>query len=54
MSIDDDYDAIRRDIWVTTDEAYKRAVNTFARKSAAFQNRSSSIPLPDFSKGTPC
>ena len=51
--LDDDYDAIRRDIWITTDEAYKRAVNTFARKRAAFQNRSSADPIPDFSKEAP-
>jgi predicted Zn-dependent protease len=51
--LDDDYDAIRREIWITTDEAYKRAVNTFARKRAAFQNRSTADPLPDFSKESP-
>jgi predicted Zn-dependent protease len=53
VSLDDDYDAIRRDIWITTDEAYKRAVNTFARKRAAFQNRSTADPLPDFSREAP-
>src|SRR6187397_259241 len=53
IALDDDYDAIRRDIWITTDEAYKRAVNTFARKRAAFQNRSAADPLPDFSKEAP-
>lgn len=51
--LDDDYDALRREIWITTDEAYKRAVNVFARKKAAFQNRSTTDPLPDFSKETP-
>ena len=51
--LDDDYDALRRDIWITTDEAYKRAVNVFARKKAAFQNRSTTDPLPDFSRETP-
>src|SRR5204863_1389992 len=53
VSLDDDYDAIRRELWTTTDEAYKRAVNTFARKRAAFQNRSAADPLPDFSKEPP-
>ena len=53
VPLDDDYDAIRRDIWITTDEAYKRAVNVFARKRAAFQNRSAADPLPDFSRETP-
>src|SRR5439155_4314529 len=33
--------------------AYKRAVTTFARKRAAFQNRSAGDPLPDFSKEAP-
>jgi predicted Zn-dependent protease len=48
--LDDDYDAMRRQIWITTDSAYKRAVSMFARKKAAFQNRTNSEPLPDFSK----
>jgi hypothetical protein len=51
--LDDDYDALRREIWITTDDAYKRAVNVFARKKAAFQNRSTTDPLPDFSKEAP-
>jgi predicted Zn-dependent protease len=48
--IDDDYDAMRREIWLATDTAYKRAVTMFARKKAAFQNRTASDPTPDFSK----
>src|SRR3954470_11696105 len=48
--LDDDYDAMRRQIWITTDSAYKRAVSLFARKKAAFQNRTASDPLPDFTK----
>jgi hypothetical protein len=48
--LDDDYDAMRRQIWITTDSAYKRAVSMFARKKAAFQNRTASDPLPDFTK----
>jgi hypothetical protein len=51
--LDDDYDAMRREIWLTTDAAYKRAITTFARKKAAFQNRTSSDPIPDFSKEPP-
>jgi hypothetical protein len=53
VALDDDYDAIRRELWLTTDAAYKRAINTFARKKAAFQNRTSSEPIPDFSKEAP-
>ena len=51
--LDDDYDAMRREIWMTTDSAYKRAISMFARKKAAFQNRTSSEPLPDFRKRAP-
>ena len=51
--LDDDYDAMRREIWLTTDTAYKRAITMFARKKAAFQNRTASDPIPDFSQETP-
>jgi PmbA/TldA metallopeptidase C-terminal domain len=51
--LDDDYDAMRREIWLTTDTAYKRAITMFARKKAAFQNRTASDPIPDFSRETP-
>lgn len=48
--LDDDYDAMRRQMWLASDAAYKRAVSVYARKKAAFQNRAGSDPLPDFSK----
>jgi hypothetical protein len=51
--LDDDYDAMRRELWLTTDAAYKRAITMFARKKAAFQNRTASDPIPDFSQETP-
>jgi hypothetical protein len=51
--LDDDYDAMRREIWLTTDAAYKRAITMFARKKAAFQNRAASDPIPDFSEEPP-
>ena len=49
--LDDDYDAMRREIWLTTDAAYKRAITMFARKKAAFQNRTASDPIPGFFAG---
>ena len=52
-SLDDNYDAIRREIWLTTDTAYKRAVSVFAKKKAAFQNRAATDQIPDFSRETP-
>jgi hypothetical protein len=51
--LDDDYDAMRREIWLTTDAAYKRAITVFARKKAAFQNRTASDPIPDYSQEPP-
>jgi len=53
-SLDDNYDAIRRQLWLTTDAAYKRAVSVFARKKATYQNRAADADvLPDFSRETP-
>ena len=52
-TLDDNYDAFRRQLWLATDAAYKRAISTFARKKAAFQNRATTDPLPDFSRETP-
>lgn len=51
--LDDDYDAMRRQIWLATDAAYKRAVSLFARKKAAFQNRAAGEAVPDFSRESP-
>jgi predicted Zn-dependent protease len=52
-SLDDNYDAIRRQIWLTTDAAYKRAVSVFAKKKAAFQNRAGGDVIADFSREKP-
>ncbi|MBI1876166.1 MAG: hypothetical protein HYS05_20055 [Acidobacteria bacterium] len=51
--LDDDYDEIRRQAWIATDAAYKRAVNNLSGKKAAFQNRVEKDPIPDFSKEDP-
>ena len=48
--LDDDYDTMRRQIWLATDAAYKRAVSVYAQKVAAFQNRLGQPSLPDFSQ----
>jgi predicted Zn-dependent protease len=53
IPLDDNYDAIRRQIWLTTDAAYKRAVSVFAKKKAAFQNRATTDALADFSREKP-
>jgi predicted Zn-dependent protease len=53
VPLDENYDAIRRQIWLATDAAYKRAVSVFAKKKATFQNRATSEALADFSKEKP-
>lgn len=53
--LDDDYAAFRTELWLSTDRAFKTAVESMARKRASLNNSaaSSAEPLPDFSKTTP-
>jgi TldD protein len=51
--IDDDYDNLRRTLWLGTDAAYKSAVEVIAQKRSAVQNRTQDDPVPDFSKEAP-
>ena len=53
--LDDDYAAFRNELWLSTDRAFKTAVESMARKRASLNNSaaSSADPLPDFSKITP-
>ena len=47
LPLDDDYDALRRRIWLATDSAYKSAQRKLAGKRAALQNRTREA-IPDF------
>ncbi len=51
--LDDDYDVMRRQLWLATDAAYTRAIGVFARKKAAFQNRAGVDAIPDLSREAP-
>jgi len=51
--LDDDYDSLRHILWLSTDAAYKSAVEVIAQKRSAIQNRTQDDPVPDFSKETP-
>ena len=53
LPTDDNELSMRRQIWLTTDSAYKNAVQVFSRKKAAFQNRNNTDQVPYFSKETP-
>ncbi len=50
LTLEDNYKEIRRDIWLATDSAYKKAVEDLGKKRSALQNRNRTDVLPDFSK----
>src|SRR5882724_6363893 len=51
--LDDDYNAIRHDLWLATDQAYKSSAEQLARKRAFAQNREDDEKIPDFSHQEP-
>jgi predicted Zn-dependent protease len=52
--LDDDYTNFRSELWLSTDRAFKAAVESMARKRASLNNSAASTePLPDFAKVTP-
>lgn len=53
LSVDDDYDVLRRQIWLATDAAYKRALDQFAGKRAALQNKTGVEKVADFTREEP-
>ena len=48
--LDDNYDEIRRQLWLATDSAYKQALDDFAKKTAVLANRNRTDDSPDFFK----
>lgn len=53
LSLDDDYDGIRRGFWLATDNLFKEANETFTKKKAALERKQLSDEdknLPDFAK----
>jgi PmbA/TldA metallopeptidase C-terminal domain len=51
--LDDAYPVLRRYLWLTTDSAYKSAVEAISRKRAALRNLNQSEQIPDFAKAQP-
>ena len=52
LPVDDDYAALRRELWLRTDEAYKAAVEALAKKKSAASGQASApddAEVPDFS-----
>lgn len=50
LPLEDDYTELRRQLWLTTDTAYKEALESLSQKRAALQNRVRDEELPDFSR----
>jgi hypothetical protein len=53
MPIDENYDEFRRQLWLATDGAYKVALDNYAQKKAALENRTRTDVAADFSKEQP-
>lgn len=51
--VDDNYEALRQDIWMATDRAYKDALERYARKRAYIQTKAITDLPSDLSKETP-
>ena len=53
LPVTDDYEELRRTVWRATDFAYKNAVQNFASKKTALENRRQEDSLTDFSVEEP-
>jgi hypothetical protein len=53
LPLDDDYQEIRRKLWLATDAAYKQALENLSKKRAALQNKTRTDELPDFAAPPP-
>lgn len=53
LSLDDNYDTLRRQIWLATDTAYKRSWDQLGAKRAALQNQTQVEEVPDLSREEP-
>jgi predicted Zn-dependent protease len=53
VGIDRDYDSLRQDLWIATDQAFKEAVETHSRKRAYLSSLASPSNIDDFSKAQP-
>jgi len=53
LPLDNNYDELRRKLWLATDAAYKKAVEDLSAKKAADQNRNRTETVANFSHETP-
>jgi predicted Zn-dependent protease len=53
VGIDRDYDSLRQDLWIATDQAFKQAVETYSRKQAYLSSLARQSNIDDFSRAQP-
>jgi TldD protein len=53
VGIDRDYNSLRQDLWIATDQAFKEAVETFSRKQAYLSSLARQSDIDDFGKTVP-
>lgn len=50
VGIDRDYNSLRQDLWIATDQAFKEAVETYSRKEAYLSSLARPSDIDDFSR----
>jgi TldD protein len=53
VGIDRDYDSLRQDLWIATDQAFKQAADQYSRKRAYLNSLARQTDIDDFSKVQP-
>src|SRR5437868_4209277 len=53
VGIDRDYDSLRQDLWIATDQAFKEAVEIYSRKRAYLNSLARQSDIDDFAKAMP-
>ncbi|HMD42218.1 MAG TPA: metallopeptidase TldD-related protein [Candidatus Acidoferrum sp.] len=50
VGIDRDYDSLRQDLWIATDQAFKEAAETYSRKQAYLSSLARASDIDDFAR----
>jgi TldD protein len=53
VGIDRDYNSLRQDLWIATDQAFKEAAETYSRKQAYLASLARQSDIDDFSQAAP-
>src|SRR5215467_4876354 len=53
VGIDGDYDSLRQDLWIATDQAFKEAIEAYSRKQAYLNSLARQSDIDDFAKTAP-